>query len=165
MKASVLNRQMSALPPYLGGKRRLLPWIFKTLEKAAPRDTWHTLTFLDAFTGGGSVSLYAKAQGFRQIKSNDYSNRAQLIIQGLLENHHTLLSHEEVLLLTTPLDPEHSPGFVQTHFSPHVFSSRHAEALDRILVGIQRFQNPTKQALAKLLVWHLIQDLLIIYTI
>ena len=155
MKPTAFKSKFAALPPYLGGKRRLIPWIFKTLEKAAPRDTWKDLTFLDAFTGGGSVSLYAKAQGFQQILSNDWSYRSQLIIQGLLENHSTTLSKEEMLTLTATLN---QPGFVQTHFTPSVFSSRHAEALDRMLAGAQRFQNPTKQALGKLLVWHLVKD-------
>ncbi len=149
---------MSALPPYLGGKRRLIPWIFKTLEKAAPRNNWQNLTFLDAFTGGGSVSLYAKAQGFKQIYSNDWSDRSQLIIQGLLVNQSTTFSKEEMLILTAPLTPEACPGFVQAHFSPSVFAARHADALDRMLTGIAGFQSPSKQALGKLLVWHLIQD-------
>jgi adenine-specific DNA methylase len=158
VRTTILRKQISSLPPYLGGKRRLIPWIFKTLEKAAPRDTWQTLTFLDAFTGGGSVSLYAKAQGFKQIYSNDWSDRSQLIIQGLLENQSMTFSKEEMLTLTVPLMLEGCPGFVQAHFSPSVFAARHADALDRMLTGIARFQSPTKQALGKLLLWHLIQD-------
>ncbi|MEP7028436.1 MAG: hypothetical protein ABI960_07565, partial [Candidatus Eisenbacteria bacterium] len=53
----------SALPPYLGGKRRLCPLIFREVDRIVPRRHWPTMTFLDGFLGGGSVSLYAKAQG------------------------------------------------------------------------------------------------------
>ncbi|MBU1701030.1 MAG: DNA adenine methylase, partial [Candidatus Eisenbacteria bacterium] len=57
----------SALPPYLGGKRRLCPLIFREVDRILPRRCWSGLTFLDGFMGGGSVSLYAKAQGFRVV--------------------------------------------------------------------------------------------------
>ncbi len=50
------------MPSYLGGKRRLCPVIFREIDRVVPRRTWATLCFLDAFLGGGSVALYAKAQ-------------------------------------------------------------------------------------------------------
>jgi site-specific DNA-adenine methylase len=53
--------------PYLGGKRRLCPLIFREIDRILPRCHWRELAFLDGFLGGGSVSLYAKAQGFRVI--------------------------------------------------------------------------------------------------
>ena len=59
----------SALYPYLGGKRRLCPLIFREIDRVVPRRLWSGLTFLDAFLGGGSVSLGAKAQGFRLSSS------------------------------------------------------------------------------------------------
>ncbi len=151
-------RLFSALPPYLGGKRRLIPWIFQTLGRAAPPSSWEKLTFIDAFTGGGAVSLYAKTQGFQQIYCNDWSERSQIVIKALLENHSHLLSREEVLMLTRSLPEGEAPGFIQRHFSPNVFASRHAEALDRLLYWSDKVQNPTKRALSQLLAWHLIRD-------
>ena len=51
------------LPAYLGGKRRFCPLLFSLLAEHLPRADWQTSRFLDPFSGGGAVSLYAKAQG------------------------------------------------------------------------------------------------------
>ena len=59
----------AALFPYLGGKRRLCPLIFREIDRLLPRRHWRDRTFLDGFLGGGSVSLYAKAVGFRGRQS------------------------------------------------------------------------------------------------
>jgi adenine-specific DNA methylase len=150
--------QFNALPPYLGGKRRLLPWIFQMLAKAVPSSEWNQLTFLDAFVGGGSVSLYAKLFGFRQLQCNDWSARSQIIMQALLENQQVCLTREDALLLTRSLPTEALPGFIQQHYSPSVFASRHAEALDRLSANAETIQSPTKRALAQLLIWHLLRD-------
>lgn len=158
IKKQLFAKQFLALPPYLGGKRRLVPWIFDTLATAVPIFTWSGLTFLDAFVGGGAVSLFAKFQGFQQLYCNDWSERSQIIIGALLENQCSKLSQEETLTLTAPLDDAKRPGFVQANFTPQVFASRHAGALDRMRVGTERFQSPVKQALGKLLVWHFIRD-------
>jgi adenine-specific DNA methylase len=164
MPSSSLPRFFNALPPYLGGKRRLLPWIFQTLAKAVPSSEWNQLTFLDAFVGGGSVSLYTKLQGFRQLLCNDWSDRSQIIIQALLENQQVCLTREDALLLTRELPNEALPGFIQQHYSPSVFSSRHAEALDRLSANVEAIQSPTKRALAQLLIWHLLRDFVCIGT-
>lgn len=164
MRKKSFHQQFSALPPYLGGKRRLIPWIFKTLTKAIPQTSWKEMTFLDAFVGGGSVSLYAKSQGFQQLCCNDWSDRSHIVIEALLENQSTQLSRAEALILTQPLSEDAAPGFVQSKYCPSVFSSRHAEALDRLLVGADKLQNPIKRALARLLTWHLIRDFVCIST-
>jgi hypothetical protein len=49
-----------ALPPYLGGKRRLCPTVFREVDRLVPRAQWARMVLLDAFLGGGSVSLYAE---------------------------------------------------------------------------------------------------------
>lgn len=55
-----------ALPNYFGAKRRLIMIIFNFLLSSIPKELWHKKTFIDAFVGGGSVSLAAKARGFGQ---------------------------------------------------------------------------------------------------
>ena len=45
-----------ALPPYLGGKRRLAPLIFALLAETRPRASWPGLAFLDPCCGGGAVA-------------------------------------------------------------------------------------------------------------
>lgn len=143
-----------ALPPYFGGKRRLLPWIFHALSEHVPQVDWPRMTFVDAFVGGGSVSLYAKALGFRAIHANDWSARSQIVLNGLLCNLRTVLTNQDLLWLTQPL-PGHVTPRIQNAWSPMVFSSRHAEALDRLCYWSQQWQDTTRQQLGRLLLWHL----------
>ena len=146
-----------ALPPYFGGKRRLAPWIFYQLNRFYPQKQWNQMTFLDAFTGGGSMSLLAKAHGFKAIHSNDWSNRSQIVMEALLLNQNQTLSKADLLWLTQPL-PEGTLGAVAQNLVPHVFSARHAQALDRLLYWSSRLQDKVKQNLALLVVWHLAQN-------
>jgi 16S rRNA G966 N2-methylase RsmD len=146
-----------ALPPYFGGKRRLAPWIFNQLNRIYPQKQWHQMTFLDAFAGGGSMSLQAKAHGFKAIHSNDWSHRSQIVMEALLVNQNQTLSKTDLLWLTQPL-PEDSLGPVAQYLVPHVFSTRHAQALDRLIYWAAQFEDLTKRNLARLLVWHLAQD-------
>src|SRR5690349_256551 len=78
------RRYCVALPPYLGGKRRLCPAIFREIDRVLPREHWPGLTLLDAFQGGGSVALYAKSLGFSVI-STDIAARSIVIGRALIE--------------------------------------------------------------------------------
>lgn len=157
MPKSPYTKLFQAVPAYFGGKRKLVPWIFKTLAAHIPRAEWSKLTLVDAFTGGGSVSLFAKAQGFQQIVSNDLSSRSQIIIQGLLVNQQTRLSKADALFLTQPMPPSKSSGWIEQQYGGSVFSSRHAQALDCYAYWLAQIQCPTKHALAQTLLWHLVQ--------
>jgi 16S rRNA G966 N2-methylase RsmD len=141
----------NGLPPYPGGKRRLVPWIFANLAHHLPAEKWSSMTFLDAFLGGGAVSLYAKAQGFRQILANDWSNRSQAVGEALLLNQVQKFNQADWTRIAgcEPSDE------IRKSFTPHVFSSRHAEMLDRINQVVQLTQDPTRKALYRLLLWHL----------
>src|SRR5256885_16915797 len=86
----------ASLPPYLGGKRRLCPLIFREIDRLLPRRLWAGRTFLDAFLGGGSVSLYAKAQGF-WVVATDIAERAIVVGQALIENQRVKLTRDDVL--------------------------------------------------------------------
>ena len=100
MQRRTRNRKLaiwSALPPYLGGKRRLCPLIFREVDRLVQRRHWREMTFLDGFLGGGSVSLYAKAQGFRVV-ATDIAERAIAVGQALIENSRVRLTYQDVLL-------------------------------------------------------------------
>lgn len=146
----------NALPPFFGGKRTLLPWVWDSLKKIIPSSDWRDKVFIDAFAGGGSVSFNAKALGFKSVLANDWSDRTQIIFQALLLNQSIHLSKSDLLWLRQPLPEEASP-FVETQFSSHVFAKRHAEALDRVRYWANQYQDPIKRALGLLLLWHLAQ--------
>src|SRR5712691_8987722 len=100
----------SALAPYLGGKRRLCSLILREIDRLVPRRLWAGRTFLDGFLGGGSVSLYAKAQGFRVV-ATDIAERSITIGRALIENSRVRLTREDVLRLAAP--SEAAPGRIE----------------------------------------------------
>jgi len=142
-----------ALPSYLGGKRRLLPWIAGALHSVCPRATWEQLTFIDAFMGGGTVSLWARQQGFRAVLTNDVSARSNLIGRALFTPGAAKLTPADGLWLTQPL-PE-GAGWIETTYAPAVFSSRHAKLLDTGFYWATRHPNSRKRPLLALVMWHL----------
>lgn len=132
-----------ALPPYFGGKRRLVGEIFKHVPPPAEAPV-----FIDAFLGGGSVSLYAKARGY-QVLANDIAERSHIVGKALVENDRVTLSREDVLRLF--VGEELLPGFVEQRYCPDVFTSKHARFLDRALARIADIDG-TKRWLLLLLV-------------
>jgi len=136
-------QMLRALPVYAGGKRRLLGAIFREvpLSVEAP-------VFIDAFLGGGSVSLYAKARGYRVI-CNDVAERSAIVGRALIENDRTLLGYDDLVRLFTPVDG--GPGYGERELSPDVFAPRHARFLDLALANARRLEGP-KRWLSLLLV-------------
>jgi len=124
----------SALPNYLGGKRRLCPVIFREISKVHPTRTWNRLTFLDPFMGGGSVSLYAKAQGFR-VLANDLAHRSYLIGKGVVANNDVRMTDQDLGLLFA--ERNGYERLVEQHFVPHVFTELMAQFLDLALANLR----------------------------
>jgi hypothetical protein len=115
MRSALSQRALSffhALPPYPGGKRRLLPAIFGLIDSVCPQASWPDLVFADPFLGGGAVALAAKAQGFGHIVANDIAERSTLVGRGLLANHRVRLTPAAVLRLFAPAPEVHlaAPG-------------------------------------------------------
>jgi hypothetical protein len=137
-----------ALPPYLGGKRRLCPLIFREIDRVIPRRHWRSLTLLDAFLGGGSVSLYAKAQGFRVV-ATDIAERAMVIGRALIENSRVKLSREDVLRVLASRQDQ--PGRIESTMSPSTFTAEQARFLDTALVVAGETADPAKANLIRLL--------------
>ncbi len=89
---------LKALPPYLGGKRRLLRLIFGMLEQAMARDRRLPVKFVDPMSGGGAVALHAKALGFHVLAS-DIAARGGTVAKALIANNTSRLSKQDVLAL------------------------------------------------------------------
>lgn len=115
-------RMFQALPTYLGGKRKLVGHIFAHLPPPSEAPV-----LADAFLGGGSVSLYAKARGY-QVRCNDLAERSVAVGKALLENSDVKLTDRDVTRLFYP--PEGHPTFVQDHLVPDVITPRHGAFLD-----------------------------------
>lgn len=158
MPQNPLRLALSAAPPYLGGKRELLSWTFGHLAQALPASEWSSLVFADAFLGGGSVSMYLKAQGPKALLVNDISNQSQWVAEGLLCNQSIRLDRSDLFFLTQSVPDGASPGLVESEYASSCFSLRHAKALDQWCYWKDRFHNPTKKALATLAIWHSIYD-------
>jgi hypothetical protein len=115
-------QKLKALPPYFGGKRKLLGHIFKHLPKPGEAPV-----LVDAFLGGGSVSLFAKARGYR-VLCNDIALRSFVVGKALIENGHSKLTEADVTRLFDVT--KNGPGFIEENFSPTVVTTKHARFLD-----------------------------------
>ena len=138
----------SALPPYLGGKRRLCPLIFREVDRIVPRRHWPEMTFLDGFLGGGSVSLYAKAQGFKVV-ATDVALRSITVGDALIGNSRVRLTREEVLKLAQ--DPGGAPGPIEAKYAPSTFTHEQARFLERALALADQTADTARAALYRLL--------------
>ena len=140
--------RLKALPPYLGGKRKLLGQIFKHLPppQAAP-------VFIDAFLGGGSVSLMAKARGYRII-SNDIALRSFIVGKALIENSRVKLEHSDLVRLFN--EPIEATDFIKTNFSPGVLTTANAEFLDVAFSHVNEFNGAKSWLIQLLLIKYII---------
>jgi len=138
----------TSLPPYLGGKRRLCGAIFRELDRVLPREHWSGRTFLDGFLGGGSVSLYAKAQGFSVI-STDIASRSIVIGEGLIANSTVRLTKADIdrAVSTSPQDVRPNAR----RFVPAVFSENVGLVLDRLFHAADTSPIRAKAALFRML--------------
>jgi len=135
--------KLKALPPYFGGKRRLLGRIFKHIPK--PRDA---PVLIDAFMGGGSVSLFGKARGY-QVIANDISFRSYVVGKALIENDHVTLDVEDVNRLFVD-DPDNS-GFIEANFARSVVTTKHARFLGNAFAVTRKIEGTRRWLLLLLL--------------
>jgi site-specific DNA-adenine methylase len=141
-------RGFEALPPYFGGKRRLCPRIFREIARVHPRETWPSLRLVDPFLGGGSVSLYAKAQGFG-VLCGDLAERSVIIGKALVENGGMRLTQEDLLRLFVPHDDNRH--LIEERYVPDCFALAAARFLDNAFAVVTQFEDEMKRALLRLL--------------
>ncbi len=141
-------RGFEALPPYFGGKRRLCPRIFREIARVHPRETWPALRLVDPFLGGGSVSLYAKAQGFG-VLCGDLAERSVIIGRALIENEGLRLTQDDLLRLFVPTaDNRH---LIEERYVPDCFALGAARFLDNAFAVVEQVEDEMKRALLRLL--------------
>ncbi len=128
--------KFQSLPSYFGGKRKLVKQIFKPIKKTDG-------VFIDAFLGGGSVSLYAKAKGYKVI-SNDISFRSYIIGRAIITNNSVTLEDEDIARLFVQTK---NNGFIRKTYSPQVFVSKTADFLDNAVAAALSVENENKRYL------------------
>jgi len=141
-------RGFEALPPYFGGKRRLCPRIFREIARVHPRETWPSLRLVDPFLGGGSVSLYAKAQGFG-VLCGDLAERSVIIGKALVENDGVRLDEQDLLRLFVPA--EGNRHLIERNYVPDCFALTSAQFLDNAFAVVEQVEDATKRSLLRLL--------------
>jgi len=148
-------RPFMALPSYFGGKRRLVTTIFREVDRVFPRRLWRGMTLVDAFLGGGSVSLWAKAQGFRVV-CNDLADRSRFIAEGLVCNSRTKLRWEQVLRALA----DQASGYATENLVPELLPPPVALAADALIRAADEYPGPptpqARPALLRLLAWKLV---------
>lgn len=127
-------KAFSALPNYFGGKQRLAAIIFREIAKVYPEHRWTELTLLDPFMGAGSISLYAKAQGFK-VLSNDLAWRCWVVGRAVIENNRQKLTDEDLGLLFAERNGHQT--FIEDNYVPHAFSPKVARFLDLALANVR----------------------------
>jgi hypothetical protein len=141
--------RLKALPPYFGGKRRLLGRIFKHVPRPGEAPV-----FVDAFLGGGSVSLFAKGRGYRVV-CNDIALRSYIVGKALIENNHVRLTREDVTRLFVEGEPE--SHFIEENFARSVVTTKHARFLDNAFPVAREAEEPKKWLLLLLLVKYVLR--------
>lgn len=134
--------KFQSLPNYFGGKRKLVKDIFKHINKKEG-------VFIDAFLGGGSVSLWAKAKGYKVI-ANDIAERSHIVGKALIENTRVKLTDEDLARLFIETDHK---SFISKTYVPKVFVKQAAEFLDNAFEAVRQHTVPGshKQYLLQLL--------------
>jgi len=140
-----------ALPSYLGGKRKLLAPIFREIARHIDVSEWPSLTFVDPFMGGGSVSLYAKAR-FKSVAANDLALRSALIGNAIIVNNRTKLRTADLLLFLKGVD---SPDNFCVNELADVIPEFTGSVIDRGLAYADTLADGGKRAMLRLLAWRI----------
>ncbi len=125
---------------FIGNKEKIAEWITSYFPEDA-------VSVLDAFSGGGSISYYAKAQGLRVI-SNDIMKVNHLIARALIENSHDILSEHDIDLIFdgTPIE-----GFMYKNYAKTYYFPQECKELDLYRSNIEKLSSDYKKALALVL--------------
>jgi adenine-specific DNA methylase len=151
-----LVKLLKALPCYFGGKQKLLSAIFSQMPLPGPG--WMPV-LVDAFLGGGSVSLFGKAKGY-QVLCNDISARSEVIGRALIENSRVRLDDMDMHRLL--MQNEYS--FVRANFA-NLFTPEDAETLDTMLGNIKELSELAVQwhpRSTRVMLWRLVVILYIV---
>jgi adenine-specific DNA methylase len=95
------------------------------------------------FCGSGSVSLYAKAKGYKVI-SNDIAYRSLIIGKAIIANNSAKLESEDLARLFVKTKHDE---FIKKNYCPKVFTTKIADFLDNAVAAAHHVENETKRYL------------------
>ena len=125
---------------YMGGKRRLLPWIHEILSQLDFN------TALDPFCGTGCVSYLMKSMG-KRVVATDFLNFSATVAKATIENNRHILDGPAIKQLMS--DPAHPRDFIQRTFDGIFYTAPDRAFLDRVSANIETLDHPHKQAVAR----------------
>ena len=122
---------------FIGNKEKLASWICENFPSDAK-------SVFDAFSGGGSISYYAKKKGLRVI-SNDILNINYLLAKSLIENSNEKLDKKDINIIFSgkPLK-----GFMYKNYSSVCFFPKECMELDLYRKNIEKLSSKYKKAIA-----------------
>ena len=135
-----MKRYLKAVPPYLGGKRKIAREIMRVIADDYGIKPGATLA--DAFSGGAAVSMAAKALGYR-VMANDLGPIAIATGKALIENSRVTLGTPQMVLALEhePIDalPDEKELSIPTEcrslLARIAGAEREAKGIDRHLYG------------------------------
>lgn len=108
-----VNRVRGVPNPYVGNKRKILPWILKTLEKEGIKYN----SVLDLFAGSHCFSIVMKLLG-KRVLCNDILVSSYVYGKAFVENNSNFLTDDDIKILCETTDYE-NPGWAvyDRHFT------------------------------------------------
>ena len=145
---SIIKRIRSVPNPYIGNKKKLLPFIFEVIEKHNVKFD----SFLDAFSGSSVVGLFMKGLG-KKVLSNDLLASAYFHAVSLVENNGIQLSEKDIRYLINNTNKS-SSNFVLDNWTARKntslsnrFTETEAKHLDNMRANIKDLSSLVAQGI------------------
>jgi len=125
---------------YMGGKKRLLPWIHEVLTGLDFDSAF------DPFAGSGAVAYLMKAMG-KQVTASDFLQFSATVAQATIANNQAQLDAADREYLFGPAADDRD--FIQRTYDGIFYNATDRAFLDRASANIDALLDPGKQALAR----------------
>lgn len=143
------SKHAQALPPYFGGKRKLVPFIARVMSEAGYGPECG-LPLLDGFTGGGATATYYKLLGY-ETHTNDLARRSNMLATALIQNSGRRFTPSDMARFRQFRPAQ--PGVVRTKYTPTHFPAKHGYMIDKLVQFAHAQPEPALKALTLLIAW------------
>lgn len=126
---------------FIGNKEKIAEWVCDHIPNDAK-------TLFDAFSGGASVSYYAKMKGMK-VFGNDILKVNYLISKALIENKKEKLDEKDIEII---FKGKPFKGFMYKNYAEKLFFPKECMELDLYRRNIEKLNSEYKKALALILI-------------